>query len=456
VSFTFRSVGAVATGNGALNPGAPAGKAVGDLLLLSLVGRDLNQTAPAPNGWVLVSPATPVSWNYLYARYADGTADDTPTGLLYTGTTRSQAQIAAFSGGLYTELSSIATNGVSQYLPGTQVSILYSSGLTITPANCLVIAVGVKNKTATSNGTTINALSGFTPFVAGGTVINGTDVSQWWGYQIQTSPTNIGGSLTQTLTGTTETLQYTSLLVALQSSPGFAGSPGTYGYTGSDAILSTSNSNTPYLLCAAGNYNCSLAHASSDMELTAGGTSYTYVGKSAAFPVYTFSMNFGSGSYAYQGKAATLTLGLAPDPLIADRGSYTYTGQLAQLNAGALPPFIAFETGRFSITGFGATLSFFNPGTFPNLIGLPLAMAQQALEQSGALNPVALGYFGTWPITILWQSAGPQGALMEPGIVTGQLPAPFTAITVNAPIVLTVTEAPVSVATPPSQAKFPS
>jgi hypothetical protein len=192
------------------------------------------------------------------------------------------------------------------------------------------------------------------------------------------------------------------------------------------------------------------------MELTAGTTTYTYVGKTVQFPTYTFNLDGGPGTYAYTGKAVVFTLVPAPDPLTADSGTYAYTGQAAQLNASALPPFIAGDTGYFSYTGSTATLEFFNPGTFPDVRGLPIAVAQLRLEQSGALNPAALGYFGVWPITILWteDASIPDGTLVGPGIVTDQRPVPFSAIHENAPILLTVTEVPLGVATPPSQAKF--
>lgn len=414
MSFVYRSVGAVATGNGSLNPGAPAGKAVGDLLLLSLVGRDNSQTAPVPGSpgdWTLISPTSPVGWNYLYARIADGTAADTPTGLLYTGTTRSQAQIAAFSGGQWTDLTTIAVNSVSQYLPGTKPSILYDAGLTIAPANCLVIAVGTKNKTATSNGTTINDLSGFTKIDSH--VINGTDISQWWGYQIQTTATNIPASQSQTLTGTTETLQYTSLLVALQSSPDLpATTLSPYTYSLGNVTFTTSDTSAKYLFPAMLNYNYSLAGSSSDFELTAGTITYGYA-FNAAFLVRlpqntVFSVD-------------TITYSIAPQSV--------------------------------NLTVFTPTPP--APGTFPNVVGLRLVQAQQALEAAGALVPATLGYFGDWPVTITWvQGITPAGTLLQPGLVVAQNPAPGTAITANAPILLTVTEEPVSVATPPSQANF--
>ncbi len=456
MSYAFRSVGTAAHGTGALSPGAPAGVSVGDLLLLSLVCRDNGQTLSAPNpptGWTLVSPATPVSWDYLFARIADGTADDTPTGLDYSATPHSEAQLAAFSGGGF-PLVSIVTNSVSQYLPSTQTAILYSAGLTISPANCLVIAVGTKNKTATSDGTTINNLSGFTKIASYDSTNNGTDISQWWGYQIQTTPTNIAASQTQTLTGTTETLNYPSLLVALQSQAAMPAASTTYGYTG-QAVTFTVNTAARYLLAAAANYSYSLAHASSEVELTANTTAYSYTGSAAAFPTYAFGFTAVGGTYAYTGKAVTFTLVLAPNPLTAASGTYAYTGQDAQLNASPLPYFVLADPGTFSLTGFGAELTFFNPGTFPNVVGLPYSMAQESLEASGAVNPAALGYFGTWPITILWTSSAVAGVLMQPGIVIAQDPLPFSVIVENAPVILTVTESPVSIATPPSQAKFP-
>jgi hypothetical protein len=338
MSYVFRSVGAVAEGNGSLNPGAPAGVVVGDLLLLSLVGRDNGQTAPAPSGWTLVSPASPVGWNYLYARIADGTAADTPTGLLYTGTIRSQAQIAAFSGGGFS-LSTIVTNSVSQYLPGTQTAILYSAGLTIAPANCLVIAVGTKNKTATSNGTTINNLTGFTKIDSN--VVNGTDISQWWGYQIQTTATNIAASLSQTLTGTTETLQYTSLLVALQSSLDLPATTGPYAYTGGSASFASTVNPNPSLLAGAGTYNYSLAPSSSDFGFDAGFTTYQYTGYSV-FLTPTISPIFltaSTGVYSIDAKTVTFTFFVPPVPIptTPNTNPLIWTADSIVLNASGSP-----------------------------------------------------------------------------------------------------------------------
>ncbi len=230
---------------------------------------------------------------------------------------------------------------------------------------------------------------------------------------------------------------------------------GSFVYTGQSVTFSTSSTGSRYLLAAAGNYNYELAHASSDMELSADRSVYAYTGFPATLPSYSFNLVALGTIYAYSGKTVTFTVTSSPDPMLAAVGTYTYTGQDAQLNASALPPFIEFETGTYSYSGKDATLTFFNPGTFPNVVGLPYLIAQEALQTSGAVNPAALGYFGTWPITILWLTTDvASGILMEPGIVTEQFPLPFSPIVENAPILLTVTEYPLSVATPPSQAKF--
>jgi PASTA domain len=403
MSYAFRSVGAVATGTGALSPGAPAGKQVGDLLLLSLESRDNTQTAPGPSGWTLVSPTTPVGWNYLYARIADGTSADTPTGLTYTGSPHAQAQIAAFSGGGFS-LATIVTNSVSQNLPGGQTSILYSAGLTITPSNCLVIAVGTKNKTATSNGTTINNLTGFTKIDSN--VNAGTDISQWWGYQIQTTATNIAASLTQTLTGTTETLQYTSLLVALQSTLDLPATNFTYAYTMEAATLSTTNSGFNTLSAAPLSFSYTLASSNSQMQLDGPGVTYSYSLSDAQLVQVSANNTLAAGFFTYSASPLPVTL--------------TYFVPT--------PP---------------------APGTFPSVIGMILRTAEQTLEDAGALIPSELGYFGTWPITVITvQSTFPPGSEMQTGVVVAQNPLPGSVIVANAPITLTMTEYPIGFSYP--------
>jgi hypothetical protein len=79
----------------------------------------------------------------------------------------------------------------------------------------------------------------------------------------------------------------------------------------------------------------------------------------------------------------------------------------------------------------------------PNLTGLEYPMALLALQQVGILVPGALGYFGTYPVSIRWQTSP-----FAPGTVLAQLPIPGTVMAVNSPLTLTVAEFPMAVAFP--------
>lgn len=103
--------------------------------------------------------------------------------------------------------------------------------------------------------------------------------------------------------------------------------------------------------------------------------------------------------------------------------------------------------------------------TMPNLYGLNLQEAQQALQAAGVLNLSALGYFGTSPISVLWtpSQAGisftaddswsadssigvDQGTpFVVPGTVINQSINPGTAAGVNTPLQLTVIQYPMGV-----------
>ena len=85
----------------------------------------------------------------------------------------------------------------------------------------------------------------------------------------------------------------------------------------------------------------------------------------------------------------------------------------------------------------------FAPGLMPNLVGLPLQEALWVLQQTGFLVPAAIGYFGTYPVTVVWKAAD-----TNHGIVTAQsLPAGLPA-GINQPITLTVNDYPTGVAFP--------
>ncbi len=235
--YTFRSKGTYAAGSmggtsGTLSPGAPAGTAVGDLLLLYAVNRNNGNLVTTPTGWVSISPGSNVTWNSVFVRIADGTATDTPT-VTFTGVNgRVYADISCFTGGIYAGgLGSIVAASNDQTLPGTQTSVLYSA-LTIPLPNCLLIAATAKNKTSASDGTSFNAFSTFSSTPIDSYVAAGTDVSADWEYVLETSAASITAG-SQSLAAPTETLQYTSILIALKSSASVnSGVPGSMNMMG--------------------------------------------------------------------------------------------------------------------------------------------------------------------------------------------------------------------------------
>ena len=201
------------------------------------------------------------------------------------------------------------------------------------------------------------------------------------------------------------------------------------------------------LLAAAGTYNYVGATSQTGYILDAHAGTYAYAGFPAGLLSSAFGLTAASGTYAYIGKNAVLFQSTAPN-LTAASGTYTYTGKAAQLSYVTFP-FVAANFGSYSYTGSAATLTFFAPGTFPNVVGLSLQMAEASLQASGALNPATVGYFGNWPIAVIWvQSAAAAGTVMSPGIVVGQNPVAGSQIVTNSPMTLTVIEQPTSVSYP--------
>lgn len=211
-SLSLRNLGTAAAGLGTLSPGAPAGKAVGDLLILATATRDNGQTLTTPTGWTVWVGGTNVTWNYIFARIADGTAADTPT-IAYTTGPRAWAQISAWTGNIHLDLASAVVAETDRYLPGAQPDVDYNA-LTVSVDNCLKIAFTTKNKTTLSDGMTFNAFPGMTQLSQ--SIVNGTDISVYWGYHQDTTAASIGAG-SQTLNGYTETLQFTSILIAIRT-----------------------------------------------------------------------------------------------------------------------------------------------------------------------------------------------------------------------------------------------
>ncbi len=79
----------------------------------------------------------------------------------------------------------------------------------------------------------------------------------------------------------------------------------------------------------------------------------------------------------------------------------------------------------------------------PNLVGLEYPAAQVALQNSGVLVPAALGYFGVWPITVLWQASK-----AVPSTVLSQSVAVGVTVAANAALKLGLAQFPMAVASP--------
>lgn len=80
----------------------------------------------------------------------------------------------------------------------------------------------------------------------------------------------------------------------------------------------------------------------------------------------------------------------------------------------------------------------------PNVVGLELAVGTQALLSAGVIDPVLIGYFLPWPITVKWASGTGRGF----DIITAQVPAAGNTVAVNVPMTLTTAQASVGVVYP--------
>src|SRR5690348_12167077 len=134
-SFTANNVASPST----LTPGAPSGKAVGDILVLWTWSRSNTATCATPSGWNVLSGTPKRSGTssggtlYVFTRTADGSASDTPSVVwssLTTGTSgdASGAVIEAYTGA--TELldgsvsaSDLSAQTTTSVIPATTTSV---------------------------------------------------------------------------------------------------------------------------------------------------------------------------------------------------------------------------------------------------------------------------------------------------------------------------------------------
>jgi len=152
---TFRSAGtwtfsANNVSNTTLTPGAPSGKAVGDLLLLVVTSTSNAYTVSTPSGWNLMTNYPKASGTslggkvYLFTRIADGTGTDTP-GVVFSGLTTGTSGTPGGVGILaFTNLTETQdATAVLQDL-SAQGSTSTITGITTATNHSMVINVAIK------------------------------------------------------------------------------------------------------------------------------------------------------------------------------------------------------------------------------------------------------------------------------------------------------------------------
>ena len=193
---TFVSAGTVTHGNNAsITPGAPAGAANGDaLILMAAIRNSGTGTVDLPTGWTAIAE----SGNFrIMGRYRTGVAADTPT-VTFTGgvaNADTSAVILAFR-----NLSIRATGTPLTQLNGSVQDIAYpalkrwNNGGTHRYTNDVVLVAGWKQ----DDWTSVAALAGFTEAVDAST-ITGNDQGFVIDYRIDTALTEVtAGSLVVT------------------------------------------------------------------------------------------------------------------------------------------------------------------------------------------------------------------------------------------------------------------
>jgi hypothetical protein len=210
--YSLRAVGTLAanTSGAVLSPGLPAGFQAGDLHLLATCARAAGETLTVTD-WTELATYTTFGSVKLFGRIAVG--GDTGPSVNWSGATASAAQIAGFSGSVYTDLTTI-NSVVNEDIGGSNALFQYDP---ITPAHdgCIVLIIGRKGKTATTDGITADAEPGFTEL--GQSALNGSTSLFVWNYVIQTTATAVAAGA-WTASQTYETLNGNSLTVALRPS----------------------------------------------------------------------------------------------------------------------------------------------------------------------------------------------------------------------------------------------
>jgi hypothetical protein len=227
-AYIFRATGSIDsnTDSSALSPGAPAGKAVGDLLLLTTINRTVSgESIAALSGWTHLNSADDVGVE-IWGRIADGTATDTPSPD-WTGSNDSCAWIEAFYGDVWDGgLGTIVAHQGSQN-NNTDNTIVFDP-LTVTTDNTMVFAAGRKSISTVSDAqTAITVTPEFTRTAHFPNTGAGNSVSGATAYWHQTTATSYDGD-DWTCDGSSAFLGGSGVLLSLKTSAAASGNPWYY------------------------------------------------------------------------------------------------------------------------------------------------------------------------------------------------------------------------------------
>lgn len=212
-AWTYESTGSVASSStgAALSPGLPAGTTAGDLLLLFTGQRVTGASGPGSiSGWTLLNSRGYSGQGLdLWARIATGSGD--APSVDWDGTNFAFAWIERYSGGGYTDLSTIVAHSALD--SGSAGTLLLPALTPASVADCLVVGFAIKNNNAT-DATTIShtILTKRTQLVSTGA----SRLHAASGSLQQTTAADYDGT-NFTIDGTSETLASAGMIVYLRT-----------------------------------------------------------------------------------------------------------------------------------------------------------------------------------------------------------------------------------------------
>lgn len=216
-AYTFQTESAWVehSGGASVTPVMPSFTAGWLGVLVSGESNQTGNTCADPAGWTRQSPLFFSAANVLigiWTRVLVG-GDTAPT-VAWSGTGYTAGKILTFSGDVYADQSSITDD--SDANAGSSTNNIKYPNSTPTLPNDLLIFMGFRSKTATTNGATIATLSGFTKSALADSVPSGgaqASTVQYWQQTTATSVTN--GSLSYSLVDSN--LDNWGVIVALKS-----------------------------------------------------------------------------------------------------------------------------------------------------------------------------------------------------------------------------------------------